>query len=280
MATVTISRTWTVSSVTLGDTNKYNYLMIPASDAVRAGGLNRQTRVTSIVDGFNFTYSTADQDYRQSYIESAAGATVTPVAAQASPTGVGGPFTYNTKDGIAITDTEKAITTQLDKGRSYQSFAMAVSVGDPTPAMDFPDTIGYLVFDFGFQDQVGPVKYLGRLSGSELLLDASFKFPNTILPGSMVTLLSQRSPWTPAANVHPGNFYATGSAAGRIAAQQTIDQITGAGLQVDVDVIYPGDRGLGGEGLPDRNAEKITDAVSVWGGDNLDEEIPKARSGA
>lgn len=261
-----------------GDTGTFDYLIIPNSDAVRAGGVNRQTRVTGVVDGFNFTIATTDYDYKRSFIESGSGVTVTPVAAAPAPTGIPGPFTFDTKNGLALTSVEKVLLGQLNKGQRYQSFAMDTGI-DSQPALSFPDEIGYVVFDFGFQDQVGPVKYLGRLSASELLLDASFKFPNTILTGTKVTLLSSKSPFVPPVNEHPGNFYVTGSAAGRIAAQKTIEQIVAAGLQVEVDVVYPGDRGLGGEGLPDRKAYKLTDAVEVWGGDDLDTEIPIVKAG-
>lgn len=259
-----------------GDTAPYDYLVIPNSDAVRAGGINRQARVTNVVDGFNFTFATTDYDYRKAFIEASSGATITPVSAPAAPAGIPGPFTFDPKDGLAITGIEKTLSGQLNKGQRYQSFAMDTSI-DSQPALSFPDETGYVVFDFGFQDQVGPVRYLGRLSVSELLLDASFKFPNTILSGTKITLLSSKSPFVPPINKHPGNFYATGSAAGRIAAQKTIDQIVAAGIQVDVDVIYPGARGLGAEEFPDRGSYKVSDAVGVWGGDDLDQEIPKAR---
>jgi hypothetical protein len=94
-----------------------------------------------------------------------------------------------------------------------------------------------------------------------------------------VRLLSGRVPFEPAADHLVGNFYVTGTAAGREAARQIINDIVAAGKQVLVTVLYPGDRGLGGEGFPQGGSYKLSDKVSVWGGDELDSEIPAARKG-
>lgn len=264
---------------TVGNTGKANFLVVPASDAVWAGGLNRVATVTEVADATHFTYRTADYDYKRAYTEARPGAIVTPSRAEAAPAGIPGPFSFDTKTGLALTGTEETIDQDLNEGQGYSSFALDTGV-DPDPALQFPDEPGYLVFAFGFENVVGPVKYLGRLSGSELLLDASFKFPSTVLTGSKVSLLSSKSPFVPSPDELTGNFYATDSAAGRVAAQRTIDQITAAGLPINVDVLYPGDRGLGGEGLPDGGVSKITDAFEVWGGNELDKEIAEAKKGS
>lgn len=255
-----------------------SFVFVPNAESRRSGGLNRRATVATVPDGTHFTYKTSDQNYHHSYVEAGSGATVTPSKAPAAPAGVPGPFTYDPAKGLAITSVQEALSAGLSEGQHYSSISLATSP-DPNPALQFPDAVGYVAFNVGFDNQVGPVKYLGRLSASALLLDASFVFPATLAPGATVTLLSQKSPFQPAADVQPGNFYVTSSAAGRVAAEATLQQVAAAGLDIEVDVVYPSDRGLGAEGFPTRLAQKLSDAVPVWGGDDLDNEIPLAREG-
>jgi hypothetical protein len=76
-----------------------------------------------------------------------------------------------------------------------------------------------------------------------------------------------------------GNFYLTSSAAGRIAAADALDDIQAAGIAIERTIIYPADTGLGNAGGPTSGAQKLSDAVAVWGGDSLDQEIPALREG-
>lgn len=255
-----------------------SWVVVPNAESRWPGGLNRRAAVATVPDGTHFTFKTTDQTYGRSYVTASSGATVTPSKATAAPLGVPGPFIFDPQEGVALASVEEVLNQTLSAGQRYSSIKLTTSP-DPSPALQFPDATGYVVFNFGYQNQVGPVKYLGRLSASELLLDASFKFPATLAPGATVTLLSQRSPFTPAIDEHLGNFYATSAAAGRVAAEAALDQVAGAGLDIEVDVIYPSDRGLGAEGFPTRAAQKLSDAVAVWGGDDLDAETTLAREG-
>jgi hypothetical protein len=120
------------------------------------------------------------------------------------------------------------------------------------------------------------VRYLGRVSDTELSLDASFRFPVAVPVGSTVHLASQRPPFSPTISQKVAGFYATASSAGRVAASAALDDTVAAGVVVNKEVIYPGDRGLGAEGFPTRRAAKMSDAVRVWGGDDLAAEVKKA----
>jgi hypothetical protein len=75
-----------------------------------------------------------------------------------------------------------------------------------------------------------------------------------------------------------GSFYLTDSNSGRINAEGTVENISGGGLNVDITIAYPGDRGLGGEGLP-ATGQKFSDKVLVWGSNNLDIDEQDARLG-
>lgn len=257
-----------------------DYVVLPGSDVIWMGGLNRPTSIASVPSATSFTYLTTDNDYRSAYVSAAAGATVTPSKAQPAPAGVPGPFSYDTKTGLSVTQTVATLGQVINGNQSYSTFELDTG-SDANPALLFPDQLGYLVFDFGFAGQVGPVKYLGRFDNTALLLDASFKFPISIASGVTVTLLQSNSPFEPPqeANPLPGNLYVTGSAAGRVAAEAALDDIQAAGIQITKTILYPGDRGLGNEGDPATGAQKLSDATEVWGGDDLDTEIAAIREG-
>lgn len=258
----------------LAATEKVNYIIVPGNDKIwYAAGINSQHTVDVIVDANQFTVATPD--YTRGYVKTAPYATITPSKAQPAPATVPGPFSYDIRTGFAITAANAVTDTVFNKGVRYSSMHLTVT----DAALNFPDAEGWLVFNFGYANVVGPIRYLGRLSSQDLLLDASVPFSASLPAGATVRLLEGRTPFEPAADKLVGNFYVTGTAAGREAARNIIDQIIAAGKQVLVTVVYPGDHGLGAEGFPQGGNYKLSDKVSVWGGDQLDIEIPAARKG-
>lgn len=257
-------------------TEKFNSIIVPGKDRFWLGaGINGMHRVASVPDGTHVTVETKAYDYGANYNVARPGATVTPMAAEPADGNVPGPFSYDIKTGLAITAVNGTTDDSFNEGVHYSS----VHLEGVDPALDFPDEEGYLVFNFGKKDQVGPIKYLGRLSDEDLILDASVPFSGTVTPGSVVRLLDGRLPYAPDRDSLVGSFYVTGTAAGRVAAQKTIDDIVAAGKQILVTILYPGDVGLGAEGFPQGSDYKLSDKVGVWGGDELDIEIPLARKG-
>lgn len=250
-----------VSGSSFSTANNWS-VYVPNNETFMSSDIDGQ-RLATIVNTNTFTYTTLTSGYTSS----SSGA-VTQVSATAST--VPGPNSYDPSAGVAITGNESTTTQALNKGSQYAS----VSVADAT---QFPDAPGYICFAFGFSNQVTPVKYLGRLSNTSLKLDYNYVFPATVQSGAKVTLLYQKNPWVPANPQSVGSFYLTDSAAGRIAAESAISAVEAAGVTVNVSVTYPGDRGLGNEGRPASNNYKVTDAVEVWGSDNVDADLATAR---
>lgn len=241
-------------------------LYVPTADQFAAGGLNGQFAVTAVNSATQFEYLTPDSPIYT--LNSSSTATVTPARAESSS--VPGPFTYDIHGGVAVTDVESEVQEVLAAGHHYAQVTV-------TDATIFPDQPGWLVFNFGFEEQVAPVKYFGRLSGTTLGLDYGFRFTSTVPFGAKVTLLDHKGAFVPDSPEAVGSFYLTASAAGRVAASASIDDAVGAGLVVHKTVDYPGDRGLGGEGYPASGQVKLSDEVAVWGGDDLDSELEAAR---
>ncbi len=198
------------------------------------------------------------------------GGYVLPVTAIASPGVVPGPFAFDPDSGYAVTGTSTTSTDAIAGLRGISTLNVASTAG-------FPDS-GYLVFGFGTQYEVGPVKYAAILDTNTFIIDRTFTFPKDIPAGFDVTLLYQNVPWVPANIGDVGAFWLTDSSGGRIAAEGFINDAVASGVNVTNKIIYPGDRGIGGQGLPITGV-KISDKVEVWSGDNTDQEVADAHNG-
>lgn len=239
----------------------------PDDGSFTGPGMAGTHRVATVPGASSLTFQTPDHNFNA---VADGDFTLTPLAAPAGE--AKGPFIFDPDDGFGLTGTDGTTQDRLEVGQRYALLRLAPGEGD-----DFPDEEGWLVFRLGYSNQVGPVKYLGNTGADTLLLDASFQFPATIEIGSFVTLLETRGPFVPSNPTTVGSFYLTDSPSGRVAAEQTMRDISAAGIELDVEIRYPGDRGLGGEGLPARDARKLSDKVAVWGGSDLDAELEEKR---
>lgn len=241
-------------------------IMVFASDQIEAGSANGIYTVATVPNSNTFTFSTPSTS---SYTLANSGISITPMGAIFSS--IPGPFIYDTKGGIGITSIATTLSQNIFQGQQYATLAVASSAA-------FPDAPGWLCIGFGYSYSTFPVKYLGRFSATALSLDYSFIFPQNVSSGATVTLLNGSGIYVPSTPTTVGSFYLTDSNSGRVAAQSTIQSIDGAGLNINISVIYPGDIGLGGAGLG-ATGQKFSDEVLVWGSNSLDVDEFNARGG-
>lgn len=173
-----------------------------------------------------------------------------------------GPYLYDVQNGLAVTGTDTTLTVAVPKN-SQQNILTVTSTAD------FPDSESYFVLDLGGPNQTPPIKYLQKISTTELLLDYRYEFQADFAVGSTVTLLYSREPWAPESPDDAGSFYITGSTQGRIYAQQFVREAAAGGFEVNFDIAYPSDYGLGSSGSPTEDADKLSDIVDVYGPDEV-----------
>ena len=256
--------TYSTSNATRG------MVYVEASDTVAGGGLEGWQSVASVIDANTFQYQTPA--YPQLTVNAGLNTAITPFRAPAAGK-VPGPYVWDTSgETPGITSISATLSTPLYKGQQYDQLVMTGSVAA------FPDAPGFLVLNFGSSEAVFPVPYFGRFSADSLSIDYTFVMPFDVPAGAGVTLLATKGVFVPPVPEAVGSFYLTDSNSGRIAAESTVENISGAGLNVDITVVYPGDRGLGGEGLP-ATGQKFSDKVLVWGSNNLDIDETDAREG-
>ena len=257
---------FTTGGVVVGGFNAQSSLLVHGEDVHGASGMNGVFAVAT-ANSSQFTYLTPGYS---GYAVDSGDAVITPMKATAST--IPGPFIFDRDEGLAITGISTTTTQEIVAGRGYRT----LEVSD---ASLFPDEEGWLCIAFGTDISTTPVRYLGRYSGTALIVDYQFKYTYDIPSGSKVVWLTQRAPYVPAAPEDVGCFYATASESGRAAAIGSIEASVAAGATTNIEVVYPGDTGLGKEGMP-ATGKVISDKVAIWGGDNdLDSQIAEARDG-
>lgn len=236
---------WEWKFLVTGGSNLYLYDH-EKSNVMSCGGFNGGPFKIALV-GPTGLLVTSPTDYHAG-IALALGGTVTPCAPNSSYLG---PYLYEPNSGLAIT----GVSSYVDADFAHTNI---LSINDAT---DFPDGPAYVVFEFGRSNQIGPVKYTLKLSNTSLLMDNSFN--RNLMTGTSISLLAQHSPWNPPLSVYA--TWLTASTEGSIYAIAALDEAVAAGVTINKLVKYPGDRGLGNEGM--LTGSKISDKYVVWGGD-------------
>lgn len=195
------------------------------------------------------------------------------VSAPAADTAAPGPTILDPDSGLSITDTEGITTVEYSAGQ--QNEELEISNGT-----SFPDEEHFIVLGFGYSTQSKPIKVLGKYQSggnTRLILDYSYRFEFNYPIGTKVTLLAGRESFIPADADDQPVTWLTAASAGRVAAQAAAEEALAAGIDPDVVIVYPGDRGLGGEGLPAMSTQKLSDKVAVFAGDEVEEEVQARR---
>lgn len=249
-------------------TTEHSHVLTPGAELVGGGALDGEHVVVAAPSGTVLQYRSA----LPAVAAAGAGGTVLPVAA---PAIVFAGAHLIDPVGPAVTETRAATTSLLEAGRGHGVISLEATFSDPVPTARFPEG-GWLVLRLGRAGQVGPVRYLSRLSATDLRLDASFTFTATVHPGDDVTLLTGREAFVPP-DPRAGYLYLTASPSGRVAAEKLLDEVAAGGVALVKHVEYSGDRGLGAEGSPTEGAPRLSSVVTAFAGDEPDAEVAAAR---
>jgi len=243
-----------------------SYLYAGGEDVFASGGVSGEFAVSRVAGDTEFDFESSSSGL----LANTGTATVTRVRAPAGST-VLGPYVLDPSSGVPVTGVVTETAQDLQAGQQYDTLTVTTTAG-------FSSSGGWLCVGFGTSSEVDNVPYAGVLDDKTLLLDYRFRFPKTNLAGAPVMALGGRTPFVPA-EAGLGLSYVTDSAAGRVAAVDALENAVAVGVGLRVVVKYPGDRGLGNSGYPDRGAVKLSDQIRVWGGDSLDAEVAAAEEG-
>lgn len=148
-----------------------------------------------------------------------------------------GPYMYDLSQPFVVSDINSALTQNLDS-----TMPRIFNVADSS---NFPDDQGYLIFEYGHQNQEGPVPYISRPSSTTLSISPAYTVQKSHPIGSNVALISQKSPVSLPLDGSAFEFFVTDVVSGRIYAQDLINSIAATGINVVFTILYPSDKGLG-----------------------------------
>lgn len=176
-----------------------------------------------------------------------------------------GPFIYDNINGAPITSIKTTLTKQILKNENITSLEV-------TDTSNFPSE-GYLILDFGRNTEKRNI-YYNKKDETHFFLTFPTLFTDTYNVGKELIFLKDRFNFNPQNPEDLGSFYLTDSNAGRIAANDTIDQIVATGIKINKKILYPNAPGVGNWESTDQY--KVSDKVYIWGNE---EEVEETRNG-
>lgn len=98
---------------------------------------------------------------------------------------------------------------------------------------------GYIVFNYGKNNQEGPIRYLYKPTDNIIALDPSYTFQNTHTVGSSVVAINNKGPHTMTGSASEYAPYITDPSEARIILEDLIRSVKSAGIFIDFLVRYP-----------------------------------------
>jgi hypothetical protein len=152
-----------------------------------------------------------------------------------------GPYVYDTTQTFTVA----AVHTTLTQEAS--SITGRVLLVNSTTG--FPNSSGYVVFNYGGQTQE-LVAYIAIPSSNSILLSPTDNLQYTHYVGEEVRLVASKAPVVLNPNGSDYEFFITDVVGGRVYCQDLIEQVIAAGITLNFTILYPSDIGLGKAGSP------------------------------
>jgi hypothetical protein len=137
--------------------------------------------------------------------------------------------------GVSYTVTKNVCALQQNIVAGSVVPTLTISGGE-----DIPDEPGVLIFDWGFEMEEQPVKYIGRPNANTLLLDPGHVFQQTHLIGANINvLLDDLKPATPRTDGSDLAVYLTSPSVAREIVQNILKTLAAAGVVINFVLLLP-----------------------------------------
>jgi hypothetical protein len=148
-----------------------------------------------------------------------------------------GPYIFDPSQGFTIGGASTTLTEDVN-GETSHVITVGSSVG-------FPDASGYFIFDYGGENQEGPIPYIAAPSSGTLLVSPAYFIQKDHPVGTSVLLVTSKAPIVLPSDGSYYQGYLTDTANARSYCQTIIGSVVAAGVTVNFTILYPNDIGLG-----------------------------------
>lgn len=104
---------------------------------------------------------------------------------------------------------------------------------------DLPNQEGFLIFDYGQNNQEGPIRYLYKPTNNTLAIDPSYTFKHTHTSGSTFVLVNYKGPHVMSGRGIEYAPYITDPSEARVIFEELVNSVKSAGIFVNFLVRYP-----------------------------------------
>jgi hypothetical protein len=152
-------------------------------------------------------------------------------ASGADITNIKGPYVWQADAPFTLSADTSTTTTAIVAGKSYKSLTLGSN--------NIPAGPGYLVFNYGQNNQEGPVRYLYKIADNIVALDPSYTFQQFHSTGTSIVAVSKMGPHALSGRGDEYPPYITNPPDARKQLQDLINSVASAGIFIDFIIRYP-----------------------------------------
>jgi len=146
-------------------------------------------------------------------------------------TEIKGPYVWQLDAPFTLSADTSTTTTDIVAGKAYKLLVLDTN--------DIPDGPGYVVLDFGKNNQEGPIRYLYKAAENIIAIDTSYIFQRFHEPGAQVVAVSKLGPHIPTGQGDEYPPYVTNPPDARKQLQDLITSVASAGIFIDFIIRFP-----------------------------------------
>lgn len=146
-------------------------------------------------------------------------------------TKIKGPYVWQLDAPFTLSADTSTTTTNIIAGKTYKLLVLGSN--------NIPDGPGYVVLDYGKNNQEGPIKYLYKAAENVMAVDASYAFQQFHDSGASVVAVSKLGPHIPTGHGNEYPPYITNPSDARKLLQDLIVSVASAGIFIDFIIRFP-----------------------------------------
>ncbi len=146
-------------------------------------------------------------------------------------TKIKGPYVWQLDTPFTLSADTSTTTTDIVAGKTYKLLTL--------DSNNIPDGPGYVVLDYGKNNQEGPIKYLYKAAENIIAVDTSYTFQQFHDAGASVVAVSKLGPHTPTGQGNEYPPYVTNPPDARKLLQDLIVSVASAGIFIDFIIRFP-----------------------------------------